>query len=988
MASRTILRSLFATGLAALLCADIASASVLPSTVEQKCTQKLGKLAAKVARTVAKETARCRDADIDGSAPGVCPNTGNLDKITHIGAKLVGAAAANCHSECSVSQNIECVADSLCPPRLGGGVERCAASLSIAPFDIGRIGFPGPHCEALLSGPIVDASDIGECAYGVARLASNNLIDGIYGSVTGASAISPAASVCLAAISRSVQRLATVTAKNVGKCRVAIDKGRITADPKNCTTIDAASAAKIAAAEQGVRDIVATRCSEATLGELDICGVGVGAVATREEAQACLILLAKEVADNAEIPARRLFSPASIVEAAYPPRPVCGDNLVNQLPNPFLLLGEECDGTDDGACPGQCLPPGDVFECTCGDRPRLRSFSNELLTESDAGWTGIAHDQLTADRAGYLVDLSDCDCDGFTGADCTGATTDPVCDVSGIQMPFCSWDPIRSTRCDEISAPGPGKPWGDGKDDDADCKVCDGYSVNEGDPCVDSEDCQAQCYNGAGLAVGTCIDQRDCGVGQVCRGRCDESQRCIVTPHGGPVPASAAGAAVCNVQSFRTSVTGTRNLVTGENEEYFDVFSITHLGERTSRPCPVCGGFCVGGRQNLEVCEGRCESSSTPCRFDEDCPGVGETCSNISPDCPGGYCQLQLICGTDPGVNEAVAGAPCRIEYESSNFGTPSSDCPPAAQRNIGGVEGFLVKHEPTGSERKTLAFNVPCSAPGFELFDCPCPDDGGEPTRPNACSPACNAAGPGFGVGCANGNSAGDGTRCAGGANAGWLCDEDADCPGSSCSDNPTHCSGDPAFDRFACTTNADCGLGVCDDACPAGRCVPLCVPEPGDPEDGVCTAGPPIYTCGSPAYRFQTCTKAAAEGGCAATCSVSGTPCDSIDDCPIGQLCQGDCDRAQDCEAGPDGTIGTLDDFVGAGPCVPNPRGCNLDPIVVEGGDTLNGQGSNTNYYRTSAWCFSKTVNAAVNTTSGFGGPGVTRERGTNVINVDSIP
>jgi hypothetical protein len=418
------------------------------------------------------------------------------------------------------------------------------------------------------------------------------------------------------------------------------------------------------------------------------------------------------------------------------------------------------------------------------------------------------------------------------------------------------------------------------------------------------------------------------------------------------------------------------------------VFSVTHLGERTSRPCPVCGGFCVGGRNDLEVCEGRCESSNDPCRFDDDCPDPGEKCSHFTPDCPGGFCQLQLICGTDPGVNEGIAGAPCRIEYQSSSFGTPSSDCQPAVQRNIGGVDGFLVKHQPTGSEPKTLPFSLPCTAPGFELFDCPCPDDGGEPTKPNACTPACNAAGQNFGVGCANGSSAGDGTRCAAGSNAGQLCDEDADCPGSSCSDNPTHCTGDPAFERFACATNADCGLGVCGDACPGGSCVPLCVPEAGDPEDGVCTAGPPLYMCESPKYRFKTCTRASAEAGCSATCNVSGTLCDSIDDCPNGELCQGSCARAQDCEAGADGTIGTLDDFVGAGPCIAKPRGCNLDPIVVEGGDTLNGLGDNTDYYRTSVWCFSKTVNAAVNTASGFGGPGATRERGTNVLNVDSIP
>jgi hypothetical protein len=988
MAPRTTCRLRSAALLTTLLLAQPTSATVLTSNVEQKCVQKLAKVSTKVAHVAAKEIAGCRDSDIMGSAPGPCPNAGNLDKITRTGAKLVATAAANCHSVCTVSQGIECVADALCPPRAGGSVERCAASLSTAPFDIARIGFPGPYCESLLGAPIEEASDLGECAYSVTRSAVESLIDGIYGSITAESSISPAATVCLRAIGRSVQKLAITTAKTVGKCRAAIDKGRITADPKNCATVDPKAAAKITAAEQGVRDMVLSRCSEATLGELDICGLGVGGTATFAEAEACLIALAREVADNAEIPAARLFSPVSIVEAARPPKAVCGDNVVNQLPNPFLLIGEECDGSDDSACPGQCLPPGDVFECTCGDRPRLRSFSSEALTESDAGWTGVAYDQLTADRAGYVVDLSNCDCDAFTGADCTGNTVDAVCDVAGIQMPFCSWDTTHGIRCDTAGSPGAGKPWGDGKDEDDDCKVCDTYSLNAGAACVDSEDCQAQCYNSSGIAVGPCVDQRNCGLGEVCRGRCDDTQTCIITPHGGPVAASAAGAAVCNVQTFRTAVTGTRNLVTGENEEFYDEFSVTHLGERTSRPCPVCGGFCVGGRNDLEVCEGRCESSNDRCRFDEDCPGVGEKCSDESPDCPGGLCQLQLICGTDPGVNEAVAGAPCRIEYNSAYFGTPSSDCPPAVQRNIGGVDGFLVKHQPTGSELKMLPFTLPCSAPGFELFDCPCPDDGGEPTKPNACTPACDAAGPQFGVGCADGSSSGDGTRCASGVNAGRLCDENADCPGSSCSDNPKHCTGDPAFERFACTTNADCGLGACTDACPGGRCVPLCVPEVGDPEDGVCAAGPSIYTCESPSYQFKTCSKAAADSGCSATCNVSGTPCDSINDCPTGELCQGDCDRAQDCEAGADGTIGTIDDFVGAGPCVANPRGCNLDPIVVEGGDRLNGLGDNTHYYRTSIWCFNKTVNAAVNTASGFGGPGVTREHGTNVLNVGSIP
>ena len=36
----------------------------------------------------------------------------------------------------------------------------------------------------------------------------------------------------------------------------------------------------------------------------------------------------------------------------------CGDNLIN-------LDGEQCDGTDDQACPGLCHPKGHPDECGC-----------------------------------------------------------------------------------------------------------------------------------------------------------------------------------------------------------------------------------------------------------------------------------------------------------------------------------------------------------------------------------------------------------------------------------------------------------------------------------------------------------------------------------------------------------------------------------------------------------------------------------------------
>lgn len=980
MAARSFRVLLCAVTISSIFLAGVADALILPSKIEQKCLKKLGKLSTKLAGTTAKETASCRDADITGSVVGACPNATNLAKIDAIGDKLVAAAVSSCKSVCAVSQDIECIADRFCPPLAGGFAESCSAGAANRPFEIRSIGFPGPYCDAVLGGPMRDAADIGECSRVVGEDVAGDLVASLYGSITNATGVSSDAAACLAAVSKSVQKLATTTAKLVGKCRASINKGKVAGDPKNCSTADEKAAAKIAATEQVVRDTVAATCSVGELAELDLCGLGIGGITSVAEAQECLVALGREVGDSSEVPAARLFAPVSIVEAAYPPRAVCGDGAINQLPNPFLLLGEECDGDDDAACPGACLPPGDLFECTCGDRPRVRAFASTLLTDSDAGWTGNSHDQGNADQSGFIVNLSNCDCDGFTGADCTGSTTDPVCDVTALTQPFCSWDTTHTIRCDDVGN-------NDNKDRDSDCTICDSFSVNAGASCTDGDDCQAQCYDGGGVATGPCDVQGDCASGETCLGRCDDTQTCIITPAGGPFPVAAAGAAVCNVQRFHTGITGTRNLVTAENAMTFEMFSITHLGERTSRPCPVCGGFCVGGPQDLEVCEGRCETSDDPCRFDSDCPGLNEKCSDQSPDCPGGFCQLQLICGTEPGSNDAVEGAPCRIEFESPYFGTPSNDCPPAPGKNIGG-EGFHVKHQPTGSELKTLAFAVPCTATGYELFDCPCPSDGGHPTQPNACTPACDAAGPSFGVGCADGNSAGQGTRCAGGSNNNKPCDENSDCPGGSCSNNPKHCSGDPAFERFVCTTNADCGLGTCGDACAGGRCVPLCVPELGDPEDGVCAAGPERYTCESPAFGFVNCTKAATEASCAATCSVSATPCDSINDCPSGETCQGDCDSAQDCEAGADGTIGTDDDLAGAGPCVAQERGCNLDPISIEGGDIFNGLGNNTNYLRASIWCFGKTLNPAFNSTAGFGGPGTIRERGVNVLNVDSIP
>ncbi|HET9063327.1 MAG TPA: hypothetical protein VFO62_08570, partial [Candidatus Binatia bacterium] len=325
---------------------------------------------------------------------------------------------------------------------------------------------------------------------------------------------------------------------------------------------------------------------------------------------------------------------------------------------------------------------------------------------------------------------------------------------------------------------------------------------------------------------------------------------------------------------------------------------------------------------------------------------------------------------------------PCRIESDTGAFGTVSSDCPPAIGSNITG-SGLVVDYLPATSEARMLPASVPCTAAGYELFDCPCPADGGARTKPNECAPACDA-GAETGLGCADGNnSTGSFTTCEGGALDGQACDETSDCPGGDCSRNPLHCNGDPDFARVACTTNADCGSGECVDACPSGRCVPLCIPRMEDPEEGLCAAGPPLYHCSGALESFRTCGREQAEASCDAVCDTSLTPCASHEDCPLGERCVGPCESARECAAGDDGVMGSADDIPGGGVCVEDTRTCPLDPVEAEGGDTFNGRGSPDHPYSVATFCLGRTNNPGVNSIVGVGGPGRLRRAGTYVTN-----
>jgi hypothetical protein len=1006
MESRNQVRKAWLAAAATLfLLAGGAPASAQTNTKgELKCHAALTKAIGKNVAAVAKAMAACRTRVIDGAAMA-CPDATADAAIDKAGVKVSKAVAKKCQSRCSVS-GLGCIDNLFCPPN-GTQPESCTQA-GKNPFHANRMSVPGPFCEAIIAqeiggeGKMIDADRWAICAIGLSELIAEDFIDNIFGSLDETATLDSEASKCISGLAKAAPKAAFKLANTVSKCRVK-QLGQATPpfQPENCVTADEKTAAKVSSDTTKFLDAVEKSCTPAAITQLDLCGQGVGTVVGVAGAQACLGDLLVEASYSIEDQDQRDFVNASIINAAYPATaaPRCGDGLVNQGASQFFLLGEECDGDDDSACPGECLPPGDLFQCTCGNIPRLRTLADGFGADLDNGWSGTSHNAAVTNRAGFITSVANCDCDEFHPVDkatCIGNSGDSVCDVFGYTHPRCSGNPDGGTSCDQDGN-------NNGVNNDADCQVCDDFSDNAGAFCNNEGDCQSRCYDGD-TPTDSCTKQSDCPEGQLCRGRCDKTQTCIIMRNGAPLPLSAGGTAVCLDSQFHTNVTGTRNIVTGEHAVNYELRSVTYLGDSFARPCPACGGFCTGpGSYTGERCDGTCTGPETECRaganagvacvddtdcpgsfchgvacrFDDDCPSG--TCGTASPECLGEACNLDLVC-----VGGINAGKSCRIESVTA-FGTTSRDCPPLVGLNLSG-NGLSIKWTPLTSETVSHTgldgLSAPCDAPGFQNFDCECVTGGGTiRSQPNRCSPACTA-GPNYGASCSNN------TVCVGGTEQGVACDEDSDCSGvgATCSGNPGTCTGG-SNDGTACRIGIDTpclGGGTCgNDVCPTGICSPLCVEKgtcigganagrfcatdlgcPGgtcgnqDPEEGVCAGGPSFNHCDGPGQTFRTCTPAqvGTQGGC---------------------------------EAGVDGDINTLEDnYLGAGNCIADVRNCFVNGGLAQGGDIYNGKGDPTNIYSVSAYCIGHLVlSPSVNATSGLPGPGRIRQPALAVPNFTEL-
>jgi hypothetical protein len=252
-----------------------------------------------------------------------------------------------------------------------------------------------------------------------------------------------------------------------------------------------------------------------------------------------------------------------------------------------------------------------------------------------------------------------------------------------------------------------------------------------------------------------------------------------------------------------------------------------------------------------------------------------------------------------------------------------SRDCPPDNAANVSGG-GLDIRFLPTTTATSIKTATLPCTAPGFTQFDCPCDTCGGGPT-PNA--PCANNADCGTGGICGA-------NRCIGGASDGQLCPPASCGTGNSCGlpgvqTKPNNCS-------FGCSGGAN-GGNACsvDSECPGSTCDPLCVQVSGQQTGiGACALGPTVGQCSTEKFR-----------SCNVNADCNPPTCVPPGDCPS-------CQCGQTCN------------FIF--------EPCHVFPIALQGtpGAFVVNSSSGTSV---NTFCIPPTSSSAVNTTAGLPGEGL---------------
>jgi hypothetical protein len=761
-----------AAALLVTMSASQAWAIPLNTPPEGDCVATLQKNILKYTDKVMKVLAACETDQLSGGP--ACPTAEDVTDLQEAETKAYEAIVEDCQSVCNIS-GVECIASTLCPPN-GSLLESCSAGSGLG-FNMGNIGFPGPYCDAFASsGSMRDPEDFGLCAIELSDLIGGEVVADIFGDLTGEP--DAATGKCLKAISKTLPKAVIKNAKAVAKCRSKVIVKDDGAPPDQCA-LDAKIASKLQKSRDKLASKIEKSCDNAAITSLSICGNGLGGTTSVGQAQECLGTILDEASTAGSVD--RQYAPISLINAAFPATAAarCGDNVINQLPNAFALSGEECDGTELGAC-ASCLPPGDVFGCTCAETRRSRVFADGLNADLDNGWSGASHNSKTPVGAGFVSEISGCDCTDFTGATCTGTSGDSVCDVFAETQPRCSHTIGDGTTCDAVGN-------NNSVHADGDCNACSDEALNAGDFCTGA----------ARYCVGGSNSGSRCNAGSDCTGggTCSGFGRCATGSFAG---VGCAGNEACGI-----CTAGTIGAPCGSN---------SHCGiGGTCSISNTCSALeCIGGASEGDACLTDGDCGAGRCASTSDCDSRCYTDGDLDM----GPCWTQSDCGP----NERCRGACNKTNYclKTKN----SAPLPLSSEgtsvcvdsqffTNVSGTRDIVDGSHAVNYELRSVV----SLGGGTTVNTVPCPVCGGhcEVSSPPKLTDRFRC----------NGTCTGPELQCRYGDNIGDTCTTNADCGGSLCS-------------GLACRFDDDCLSGTCD-----GTGSPECHGRPCE-LDLTCSSGP----------------------------------------------------------------------------------------------------------------------------------------------------
>ncbi len=724
--------SVLVAAVTAVMAASSAHADL--TTTEVKCLLSGAKASQQYLAAKLKALEKCRNAGLkDGSCSS--PDTTKID------AKLDAALSKAC---------------------------------SLTAGDFQRMGFPGPCTDANVADGFTFA-DYTACMKTTHDAFITAAMDLLYDS-TLPPTLSSADLKCQAEVAKQGAALATCVLKDVSKCRDAIAKGKpVGVPPDYCAISDPKTVAGIQKCRDKLTGGIAKKCTTAQVASLKICTPD---QADAGSAASCLISSETVLLDGPEIAV-----PPDLIDYEYATRGgLCGDNVVNNL-------NEECDGTDDSACPGQCgtaSDPDGFFACLCKNKPRM-VVDEHANADTDNGWTGISSDGSVVEGGGFLVDLYDCD--PMTGLCIAG----PNCSLAPHSPCSVPDSAANGTTADSICAN-----LGQG--------TCRKERTANGPHCY--QDINKKC------SPNPLPDQNHNAT--TCNAPGDY---CVTTYHGAPVGQASGGVAVCNVSTLSEDVVGTVNLLDGTSALKVRQRAVVHNPITQSKPCPVCGGFCGISRNR---------------------------CDNTHPCAPGaGTCIEAAVCSDGPRKDQS-----CRTTSpfggELPFFGTTSFDCPPDSDNIISNINGngLDINANPRTTGTVTLSPGANCTGTGFTSKACLGGTSEGRLCTVASECPGGNCVGRCFCNGQLKPNACG--AACVGGANDAEPCVTDADCDppngfchAADCRLNPPDtdsnqegvCTQSATNDRAcsfttvrSCTQDSDCQTSASCPFCQANEtCVNL---------------------------------------------------------------------------------------------------------------------------------------------------------------------